>query len=143
MRLVSIFGMTRTAWDLTPGLVMKVFWEITGGKQCPAIGKSFRLSLPEAVPIADAKGDFSQSWERWTIVSPDRKLNCRATPNGNIVHTFSDAEVLVTGPSPANPFTRINGRSWMLIPYGDKNAGPKSCYVRANSQWIRPTSIPF
>jgi hypothetical protein len=146
IKCTGTIEMNRQSLGRTPGLTMTVVWTTTGGNQCPSIGKTFRMVLPEALPVANAQGDYRQAWGRWQVVSADGKLNCRATPNGTVIHTFKQGEEIVLDGRLNPTITINNGRPWLYVPYVGypySEANYKPCYVRANSQYISPNSLSF
>jgi hypothetical protein len=128
----------RTANGRENAMRMGVTWTVTGGKKCTTIGKTFKLSLPEAIPNAIANGDYTQSWSRWTVVSPDGSLNCRKQPNGPILRTYKTGDEIFLDGRLGETISRQGNDYWMAT-YPDG----KLCYVRANSRYIRPISVPF
>lgn len=63
-----------------------------------------------------------------------------------MVHTFRQGkEIFINGR--LNPTISINnGRPWLYVPYlGYPYGEPhdKPCYIRANSQYIAPSSLSF
>ena len=127
-----------------PGAELRVQWQVTGGNQCPNMGKSYNLSLAESLPPVNSKGDYLESWQRWRVVSADGELNCRQTPNGKIVRVFksNQDEIVPEGRSGNAITTYFNGDPWLSIPASLK-AGTQACYVRANSRFIQPISVPW
>jgi hypothetical protein len=149
---------------------LKATWNVTGGKNCTTIGKTYNLDLSEAIPIADAKGDFQakntatwfgldngqndfHTWDRWQVV--DDSLNCRTKPNGDIARTYRRGDQFES---------RYNGRGTALAILGADNVETSpitldpnkvkgspwiltgaECYIRSNSQYIQPLSFsqPF
>lgn len=112
----------------------------------------FSLGVAEArggsyLPSANRRGDFTPqnantflsetngmvTWPTWRVVSSDGELNCRQTPNGRIVRVYLNQRDIVRAElRGGNAFvTASNGSPWMLT--------RDRCYVRANSQYIRPT----
>jgi hypothetical protein len=161
-----------TASQTTPNdrYQLKATWNVTGGKNCTAIGKTYNLDLSEAIPIADAKGDFQlkntatwggldsgqndfHTWDRWQIV--DDSLNCRIRPNSDIVRTYrrgDQVESRYDGRGTASAILGAdNTESSPSIVFSGKIQGPPwiltrdGCYVRSNSQYIQPLSCsqPF
>jgi hypothetical protein len=128
---------------------LKVKWTTTGGTDCLPPGgphPTLRL-LKEALPIANAgTGDFTPTnsttfvgiqesgirvWPKWKVVD-STGLNCRATgPGGAIVSAFPLATVInVTEFHP-------NG-TWLKT-----SSNGTTCYVRANSTYLKPFQLPF
>jgi hypothetical protein len=147
--------------------VADVTWHVTGGKNCEAIGQKIRIKAAETLPVANSEGDFTygnvrtwlgldagqndfRSWERWQVVDQSDTLNCRQWPNGKIVKTYQRGDRFAS---------QANGRGIANAILGSDN-GKKHpsqliereikgdpwlettdrCYVRANSQYIRPLS---
>lgn len=124
-------------------------WQITGGNGCSQIGQTVNLNLVETLPRPDRKGDFTAAnantwmsqtngevtWLAWRVVSADGELNCRMSPNGQIKQVFKTRDRIEAETRGANAFVISNGAPWMLT--------RKGCYVRANTQYIQPISIPF
>ncbi len=125
------------------------------GENCLSMGQTFNIKLIESLPIADENGDFTRNnsdtdlsetsgfltWSKWEIVSSDGDLNCREKPDSDA----SIKSVFHAGRDRISPLTRgasaielINGETWMKI--GTKMG---ICYVRANSKYIQPVSIPY
>jgi hypothetical protein len=117
---------------------MAITWTVTGGKKCTTVGKTFKLNLAEAIPKAIANGDYTQRWSRWTVVSPDGSLNCRKQPNGAILRTYKTNDEIFLDGRLGDTIKRQGNDYWMAT-YPDG----KLCYVRANSRYIRPISVPF
>ncbi len=128
-------------------LSMTMTWTVKGGKNCPTIGKTFTMSLLEALPKADRNGDYNQSWGLWRVSAADGQLNCRANPNGKVVHTFKTGdEIFLDGRLGETISRPNNGSAWMYVPYTARpytESNYKPCFVRANSQYITPLSLPF
>ena len=124
-------------------------WQVTGGSGCPSIGQTFNLVLQEPLPQPDRQGDFNATnsntwmsetngevtWQAWRVVSSDGQLNCRTTPNGSVKQVYTTNSQVQPDTRGGSAFSTQNGSSWMLTRNG--------CYVRANSRYIRPVSIPF
>ncbi len=72
------------------------------------------------------------TWPTWRVVSSDRELNCRATPNGRITRVYVAGRDRVRAElRGGNAFVNAsNGTPWLLT--------RDRCYVRANSQYIQP-----
>ena len=137
----------------SPGVASRVgaqaTWQITGGTGCPSVGQTFDLTLQEPLPQPDRQGDFTAAnsntwmsetngtvtWQAWRVVSPDGQLNCRTAPNGSIKQVYSANTQIQPDTRGGNAFTMSSGSSWMLTRNG--------CYVRANSRYIQPASVPF
>jgi hypothetical protein len=132
----------------------KVTQIVRSGKNCPSVGQTFKVTLVEPLPIADKNGDFTPqnsdtdlsetsgflTWPAWQVVSSDGELNCREKPNSGaaikfVYHTGRDRLQVETRGGSA--FQLTNGATWM------QTVSPKGiCYVRANSKFIKPISIP-
>jgi hypothetical protein len=128
-----------------------VTWRVTGGENCPDIGKTVTLDLVEPLPRANSKGDYTpensdtwitqtsgfSTWPQWRVVSSDGELNCRTQPNGTVQYVYrAGAEPVLAELRQINAieFSNSNGDPWLLT--------RKGCYVRANSQYIQPVSLP-
>ncbi|WP_238987067.1 hypothetical protein [Lyngbya aestuarii] len=128
----------------------KVTWKVKGGQNCTSVGKTYTLNLVEALPSADAKGDFNwknsgtwlseplrySTWPKWKVTSSDGELNCRDKPNGKIQQVYRvNVDQIEVNKDRANAFELSRGKSpWLLT--------NKGCYVRANQQFIQPISMP-
>jgi hypothetical protein len=127
----------------------EVTWKVKAGENCPSIGKTFKVNLVEALPRANASGDYTSSnantwssqtngfvtWPAWRVTSRDGQLNCRKTANGAIQQVYrADRDTVAAELRGANAITMANGQPWLLTRQG--------CYVRANSQYIEPVSLP-
>lgn len=146
IKCTGTIAMNRREIDARRGMNLAVSWTVTGGNQCPAIGQTFTMTLPEALPVASDRGDYIQSWGRWQVVSADGQLNCRATPNGNVLHTFKRGDEIFLDGRLGDTISMHNGSPWMYVPYLGypyRDANYKPCYVRANVQYIAPLSIGF
>lgn len=138
---------------VAPVVALRVKWTVQGGTNCPSkAGTVFELRLTEALPIADANGNYTAqnagtansetngtyTWPRWSVISADGKLNCRATPGGRqVVFTYRGQDSLDSRYRGMNSIeTASDGTTWLRIP-------SKNCFVRANNANIRPISIPF
>jgi hypothetical protein len=149
---------------------LKATWNVTAGKNCDTIGKTYNLDLSETIPIADAKGDFQientatwgglesgqnefHTWDRWQVV--DDSLNCRTRPNSDIVRTYHRGDQFGSRYDGRGTASAIlgadNTESIPSVVYSGKIQGPPwiltggGCYVRSNSQYIQPLSFsqPF
>jgi hypothetical protein len=127
---------------------------VKSGTNCPSIGQTFKVTLVEPLPIADKNGDFTPqnsdtwltetaglaTWPEWQVVSSDSELNCRDRPNSEAAVKFvfrAGRDRLKAGGRIVNAIQLINGATWM------QTVSPKGiCYVRANSKFIKPSSIP-
>jgi hypothetical protein len=127
-------------------LNLSVKWVVTGGVGCPFVGTPpTTLLLKESLPIANTSGDFTPSnsttrfipvnsrdiWPKWKVVDPTG-LNCRATPGGVIVANLPVSTVVST------TIFHSNGQWLRRSP----SSGP-TCYIRANSTYIKPVQLPF
>jgi hypothetical protein len=72
------------------------------------------------------------TWPTWRVVSSDGELNCRQSPNGRVVRVYlNNRDIVRAELRGGNAFVAAsNGSPWMLT--------RDRCYVRANSQYIRP-----
>ncbi len=127
-------------------------WTITGGVNCPSrVGSIFKLNLTEAVPVANSSGNFlasnantiesetagSATWPKWVVTDPTG-LNCRATaPSGPIVKTFPNGSTIDVQNQGLNSFITAGGASWLRV------TNSPVCFIRANSQYIKPKLMPF
>ncbi len=129
-------------------LGVKVTWKVKGGENCPSI-QTFQMNLVEPLPRANASGDYTSNnantwltetaglatWPLWRITSRDGKLNCRHTPNGAIQQVYSANKDRISGELRGTNAIKIEkGQPWLLT--------TKGCYVRANSQYVQPVSMP-
>ncbi|MEG5066821.1 hypothetical protein QUB33_24720 [Microcoleus sp. B3-A4] len=127
----------------------EVTWKVKAGENCPSIGQTFKVNLVEALPRPNASGDYTSSnantwssqtngfvtWPAWRVTSRDGQLNCRKTANGAIQQVYrADKDTVAAELRGANAITMANGQPWLLTRQG--------CYVRANSQYIQPVSMP-
>ncbi|WP_088891405.1 hypothetical protein [Leptolyngbya ohadii] len=137
----------------SPGAASRVgaqaTWQVTGGSGCPSVGQTFTLSLQEPLPRADRSGNFTAqnsntwmsetsgnvTWLAWRVVSPDGQLNCRETPNGTVKQVYRSNTQILAETRGGSAFTLANGNPWLLT--------RDRCYVRANTQFIQPISVPF
>ena len=129
---------------------MKVTWTVTGGSGCRSIGQVFRLDLKESLPVPNRVGDFTAArantwqgetsglgtWPKWRVVSRDGELNCRVQPNGRIKVVYRSSGVPIEAETRGiNAIVNSNGQPWLLTRQG--------CYVRANSKYLVPVSLPW
>jgi|SRR6476469_1529414 len=127
----------------------EVTWKVKEGENCPSIGKTFKVNLVEALPLPNANGDYTSSnsntwltqtagsatWPAWRVTSRDGQLNCRKTANGAIQTVYrADKDTVAAELRGVNAITMANGQPWLLTRQG--------CYVRANSQYVQPVSMP-
>lgn len=129
-------------------LAAEVTWKVTGGENCRSAGQTFKVSLAEPLPRPDAKGDYTPqnantwvtqtsgtgTWPKWRVTSPDGELNCRQTPNGTIKQVYRAQDTVVPELRQVNAIEFSGGSPWMRT--------NKNCYVRANSGYIAPVSLP-
>lgn len=124
----------------------EVTWKVTGGTGCPLVGQTMKDTLEEPLPRPNATGEFTNistymsetngevDWPKWRVVSPDGTLNCRETPNGKVQRSYnSGTEIEVDG--------RAVG-ALKLTPSGPWLLTRQRCYVRANTRYIEPVSLP-
>ncbi|MEG4804577.1 hypothetical protein QUB63_27585 [Microcoleus sp. ARI1-B5] len=127
----------------------EVTWKVKGGQNCASVGKTFKVNLVEPLPRANSSGDYTSSnantwlsetsgtvtWPAWRVTSRDGELNCRKTPNGAIQQVYrADRDTVAAETRGANAISLANGQPWLLTRQG--------CYVRANSQYVQPVSLP-
>jgi hypothetical protein len=142
-------------------------WKVTGGKNCASIGQTINLSLSEAIPMADAQGDYNyansrvwyglesgqndyHTWDRWRAIESG-SLNCRERPNGKILRSYAQGSDFIA---------RYDGRGTASAILGADNTQTNpstmnpntvkgkpwlltkdNCFVRSNSQYIQPQSF--
>jgi hypothetical protein len=134
---------------------LQATWRVTGGTNCPFVGKITELIMPEALPRSDYDGNFSienantsmgaasmnETWRSWRVVSSDGEMNCRATPNGRIRKVYKRTDTIRVENTDSfenrygNSIKLFNGQPWLHT--SDR------CFVRANSRYILPVSLPF
>lgn len=127
----------------------EVTWKVKGGENCPSIGQTIKVNLIESLPRPNASGDYTSSnantwltetagsvtWPAWRVSSRDGELNCRQTPNGAIQRVYrADRDPIAAELRGGNAISVANGQPWLLTRQG--------CYVRANSQYLQPVSLP-
>ncbi|MEG3881505.1 hypothetical protein QT972_29500 [Microcoleus sp. herbarium7] len=127
----------------------EVTWKVKGGENCPSVGQIFKVNLVEPLPRANASGDYTSSnantwltqtagtvsWPAWRVTSRDGELNCRKTPNGTIQQVYrADRDTIAAELRAGNAISMANNQPWLLT--------RQACYVRANSQYIQPVSLP-
>jgi hypothetical protein len=143
-------GIVRRQLGRSGQLGVEVTWKVKGGENCPSINQTFKTNLVEPLPRANAtSGDYTSSnantwltetaglatWPSWRVTSRDGELNCRKTPNGAIQQVYrADREPIAAELRAGNAILMTNGQPWLLTRQG--------CYVRANSQYIQPVSVP-
>jgi hypothetical protein len=142
-------------------------WKVTGGKKCTSIGQTINLKLSEAIPVADAQGDYNyansrvwyglnsgqndyHTWDRWRAIESG-SLNCRERPNGKILRTYPQGSDFVAryesrGVASAilgadNNQTNPSAISPDLIKGKPWMLTKDKCFVRSNSQYIQPRSF--
>lgn len=144
-------SITRRSIPRNAQLQIDVVWQVTAGEACDSIGETYSLNLVEPLPRPDRNGDFAASnantwqsetageatWPLWRVVSSDGELNCRTSPNGAIqsVYDADTEQVRVEGRAVDAIVTDDAGRPWIWTNRG--------CYVRANSQYVEPVSLPW
>ena len=126
--------------------------KFTGGANCGQIGQTDTWHFNEAVPQVGDRADYSDAnaytwlnvnrkastWLEWQLQSGISQLNCRTTPNGRVSKVFRSGD-RITVPSNltlngGSAFRAVRQSSWLLT--------DQSCYVRANSRYIRPVAMP-
>jgi len=127
----------------------EVTWKVKGGENCPSIGQTFKVNLVESLPRPNASGDYTSSnantwlgqtsglgtWPSWRVTSRDGELNCRQTPNGAIKQVYrANQDPIAAELRGTNAIKIENNQPWLLT--------TKGCYVRANSQYVQPVSMP-
>jgi hypothetical protein len=127
----------------------EVTWKVKGGENCASIGQTFKVNLVEPLPRPNVSGNYTSSnantwvsetagsvtWPAWRVTSRDGELNCRQTPNGAIKRVYrADRDTISAELRGANAISVANGEPWLLTRQG--------CYVRANSKYIEPVSLP-
>ena len=127
----------------------EVTWKVKGGENCPSVGKTFKVNLVEPLPLANASNDYTSSnantwltetagsvtWPAWRVTSRDGELNCRKTPNGAIQQVYrANRDTIAAELRGGNAIAIANREPWLLTRQG--------CYVRANSQYVQPVSLP-
>lgn len=142
-------GIVRRQVGRSGQLGAEVTWKVKGGENCPSIGQTFKVNLVEPLPRANASGDYNSNnantwltetaglatWPSWRITSRDGELNCRKTPNGSIQQVYrANKDTIAAELRGVNAIQLENGQPWMQTRQG--------CYVRANSQYIQPVSLP-
>jgi hypothetical protein len=128
---------------------LKVKWTITGGTGCSSsssIHPTFR-SLKEALPIANFMGNFTSTnsttfvgiqesgtriWPKWKVVK-STGIPCLSTPGGTLVQHLPLSTI------GSSPQTFDSTNQWLQVSVNNGN----TCYVRANSAYIKPVQIPF
>jgi len=114
-------------------------------------GQRFQLNLPEALPKANNRGDFTNTnsntflsetgiytWTQWQVVSPDGVLNCRDQPNGVVKYSYRKGQIIGQFGG-----EMLVGRNLVELPDGSSWLRTKEkCFVRASDRWIKPISLP-
>lgn len=91
-----------------------------------------------AEPTADNRGNYNstQDWDKWEVIPDPAGVNCRKGPGVEfaIVAAF-DPKKIVEVSSEFSPLIQNDprGNPWLAV-----NASDTSCFVRANSAFIRP-----
>ncbi len=133
--------------ELTSPYAMRVTF-LPEASSCQYSHQKISLTLREALPVADANGEYLPSnantmlsetngdvtWIAWKVKSPDGALNCRSKDTGSIVHVYGNEDVIFAETRGGNAFDPVDSKSWMLT--------RKGCFVRANSLYIAPLSAP-
>jgi hypothetical protein len=139
----------RRAVGRSATLGAEVTWKVKGGENCPSVGKTVKVSLTEPLPRPDAKGDYTpqnadtwmtetsgnSTWPLWRVTSSDGELNCRQTPNGTIKYVYRAQDPVEIDPRQVKAIEFSGVSPWMRT--------NKNCYVRANSSYIAPVSLPY
>jgi hypothetical protein len=158
--LVAIQSFANNRFSLTAQ------WKVTGGKKCASIGQTIKLNLSEAMPVADAQGDYNyansrvwygldsgqndyHTWDRWRAIESG-SLNCRERPNGKILRTYAQGRDFVARYDGRGSASAILGAdNEQIIPSAMSPSRIKgkpwmltkdNCFVRSNSQYIQPLS---
>jgi len=146
---ISIF---RTRVSRTEPIGMTATWNVTSGKGCPSIGTVYKVTLREDLPQPDRNGNFTDTnsqgaesspsqgstWEKWRVVSADGALNCRQAPNGAIKKVYKSGTTLAA--QTERDGTAFFNRADLKTPWLRTS---DRCFVRANTQYIQPVSLPF
>ncbi len=141
-------SIVRRTGGRTAQLGAEMTWKVKGGENCPNVGQTFTINLVEALPRPNAQGDFTSenantwltqtaglaTWPAWRVTSKDGELNCRKQPNGEVVKVYRATDTVEAELRSVNALELINGVWWMFT--------RNRCYVRANSQYIEPISLP-
>jgi hypothetical protein len=146
---------------------IKVTWTITGGSGCPSPITSITnppstLTLKEPLPVANSSGNFQASnsntlitetagfatWPNW-IVTDTTGLNCRANsatnptgPGPIVVKNLPYGSIVDVRYLGLDSFVISGGASWMrarVVVAGSN----KPCFIRANTQYVKPQPMPF
>jgi hypothetical protein len=129
---------------------LQATWKVISGKSCASVGRTINMAFIEPLPRPNASGDFTANltntymsetngavtWPKWRVTSSDGKLNCRTTPNGSTIKKVFDAktESVSAELRGGNAIKLHQGAPWLMTRQG--------CYVRANTKFIQPISIP-
>lgn len=128
------------------GVGAEVTWNVTEGTDCPLVGQTMNVTLEEALPRPNTTGEFTDistymsetngevDWPKWRVVSPDGTLNCRETPNGKVQRSYSSGTEIEVDGRAVGALRMTPSGPWLLTRQG--------CYVRANSRYIEPVSLP-
>ncbi|MEG3860602.1 hypothetical protein [Microcoleus sp. herbarium12] len=142
-------AIVRRAIGRSDQLGAEVTWKVKGGENCASVGKTFKVNLVEPLPRPNGSGNYTSSnantwltetagsvtWPGWRVTSRDGELNCRQTPNGAIKQVYrADRDTIAAELRGGNAISVANGEPWLLTRQG--------CYVRANSQYMQPVSLP-
>jgi len=127
----------------------EVPWKVKAGENCPSLGKTFKVNLVEALPRPNARCDYTSSnantwltetagsgtWPTWRVTSREAELNCRKTPNKAIQRVYrADRDTVAPEHRGVKAIMMANGQPWLLT--------RQRCYVRSNSQYVQPVSLP-
>lgn len=91
-----------------------------------------------AQPTADNRGNYNttQEWEKWEVIPDPAGLNCRKGPGVEfpIVAAF-DPKTTIDVSSDFSPLIQNDprGNPWLAV-----SANGTTCFVRANSAFVRP-----
>ena len=131
-------------------ITAQVTWQVKSGKSCPFSGTQVNLTLVEALPKPDIRGDFTKPntlpgetngngmWPQWRVVANDGILNCRESPNGKVIQTYRIGDKAVSVGNLRGPVEFYSGVPWFKVVRNQS-----FCFVRANSRYIAPVSMPF
>ncbi len=117
-------------------------------------GQPFQLNLPEAIPEADNRGEFTRvnsrtffsfdtrafyTWTQWQVVVTKAGLACRdQADDGAIQRSYRSGDIItkfgremLEGPN----LTELpDGTTWLKT--------QENCYVRASDRYLEPVSLP-
>ncbi len=133
--------------ELTSPFAMRVTF-LPEASSCQYSHQKISLTLREALPIADGYGEYLPSnsntmlsetngdvtWMAWRVTSPDGTVNCRTKDTGGVVHVYGNEDVIFADTRGGNALDSEDSKSWLLT--------RKGCFVRANSFYIAPLSVP-